>query len=696
MKIRTKTGKRVLYGIVALIIVGVAAGAGVGTIRWRVQVIALHLSGAIPDITLREVIAYMLPGSDQSMAFLIEQPNPYAIIRNFRTSESDIQAGSTLFLARCASCHGPDAGGGPLAPSLIGRELKHGESDWAVYRVIHYGVPNTPMLGTPDLSEVQRWQLLSFMRFLNVPVSSEERKTEVRSAAVDVPFEEIAQKRESDSDWLTYSGTYTGARHSTLNQIDGDNVDRLALKWVHQFEGNPRIEATPLVRDGVMFMSVPPCSVSALDAATGRAIWTWHCNLLTDIAGENGSNNRGVALLDDKVFVATSDARLFALDSATGKEVWVATVESDFVTYYITGAPLAFRDVVVTGTSTRDVGRGVLAAFDARTGAERWRFNTVPGEEEAGNDTWAGQSWRDGGGPVWLTGSYDPEEDLLYWGVGNPKPDYDTTGRKGDNLYTNSVVALNGATGKLAWHFQFVPGDNKDWGANQIPVLVDRSRNGTVEKQMLWANRNGFYYNFDRLSGKFLRATPFAQVTWTPGLDENGRPLPYESEAGNAGQLLFPGNVGGTHWYSPTYYPERDLMIVPVLEQGMVYFSSFDSPPRASGRSFYTAVRALDAQTGNLVWEYRRPPRFVDNFMPGLMSTAGGIVFGSDQSTFFALSADTGTVLWSAETGGRIISSPITFSVGGEQFVSIAAGQDLLTFGLPPRDGIYQKQINDL
>ena len=218
-----------------------------------------------------------------------------------------------------------------------------------------------------------------------------------------------------------------------------------------------------------------------------------------------------------------------------------------------------------------------------------------------------------------MTGSYDPELDLLYWGIGNPKPDYDAAGRKGDNLYTNSVVALRGATGELAWHFQFVPADNKDWGANQIPVLVDYPQAAAGEKRLLWANRNGFYYVFDRQKGTYLLGKPFAQVTWTPGLIPADGRCRCRSDIGNEGRLLYPGNVGATHWASPTYYPERDLMIVPVLEQGMVYFRSFRSPPRASGRSFHTSVRALNARTGELVWEHRRAGALVtDNFMPGL------------------------------------------------------------------------------
>ena len=231
-----------------------------------------------------------------------------------------------------------------------------------------------------------------------------------------------------------------------------------------------------------------------------------------------------------------------------------------------------------------------------------------------------------------------------------------------------------------------MPADNRDWGANQIPVLVDHEADGSTQKRMLWANRNGFYYVFDRSTGAFLRGTRFVQATWTSGLDARGRPLPPPAnDNAKDGQMLYPGAAGGTHWSSPTYYPPRDLMIVPVVEQGMVYFHGVNTPPQSTGRSFYTAVRALDAGTGEKVWEFRRPPRSVDNFMPGLLSTAGGLVFGSDQSTFFALDAETGALLWSVETGGNVRASPMTYAVAGEQYVSIAAGSDFLVFGLPKR-----------
>ena len=686
MKIFSAVARRPVVSVFVVVIAGLLAIVALPQLRWRAQVAFMHVAGQIPDIEMKETLAYMLPGSDQSMARLIETRNPHAVIRNAKTSAADIESGSAVYRERCASCHGPDGAGGPAAPALIGRTFNHGESDWAVYRTIRDGVANTAMQPTAMLAENQRWQVISFLRYIDVPHNADQlASTATAGKNLNVPYEELEALDRPAADWLTYSGSYSSIRHSALSQVDVTNVNRLAVKWIHQFPNQPALEVSPLVRDGVMFVSAPPCTVSALSAVTGQAIWTWTCSLLNTASSEiGGTVNRGVALLGDKIFVTTWDARLFALDARTGKQLWKATVADDYNVYYISAAPLAYRDMVVTGVATRAVGQGFVAAFDVETGKERWRRSAIPGPEEAGHETWAGDSWRVGGAPTWLTGSYDPKEDLLYWGVGNPKPDYDAGVRAGDNLYTNSVIALRGTTGKLVWHFQFTPADNKDWDANQIPVLIDHTSGGTTEKRILWANRNGFYYVLDRLSGKFLSGTAFVQQNWNAGLDANGRPIDLApGVSGGEGQLLYPGNVGGTSWWSPTYFPDRDLMIVPVLEQGMVFFPSFSSPPRAAGRSFYSAIRALDSSTGKLVWEYRRPPRFVDNTIAGTLSTAGRLVFGSDQSTFFALNADTGALLWSVETGGTVMAAPITYAVDGQQFVSIAAGGDLLSFVLP-------------
>jgi alcohol dehydrogenase (cytochrome c) len=303
------------------------------------------------------------------------------------------------------------------------------------------------------------------------------------------------------------------------------------------------------------------------------------------LGGEFGAAaNRGVAILDDKVFFGTVDAHLIAVSAATGALQWDATVVDEPKRYAISAAPLAFRDLVVTGVATPDAipgGRGFIAAYDVNTGKERWRFGTIPQPGEPGHESWADDSWREGGAPTWLTGSYDPELDLLIWGVGNPKPVFDRAARRGDNLYTNSAVALRGSTGALVWYFQFTPADDHDWDANQIPVLADRRTPAGTRKGVLWANRNGFYYVLDRTSGKFLTAAPFVRQTWTDGLDPQGRPKPLsDSSRARKGFVLYPGSVGGTNWWSPSFDPASSLMLVPVLEQGMVYFMSGSSPPQ--------------------------------------------------------------------------------------------------------------------
>ncbi len=336
------------------------------------------------------------------------------------------------------------------------------------------------------------------------------------------------------------------------------------------------------------------------------------------------------------------------------------------------------------GTASKD-SRGFIAAYDARTGVQRWRFDSIPGPGMPGNETWSGDSWKRGGAGAWMTGSYDPQTDTIYWGIGNPKPDFDPGSRVGDNLYSNSVVALRGATGKLVWHFQFSPGDTHDWDSTQVPLIADRTTPQGTQKRLLWANRNGFYYVLDRDTGAFLGGAPFVRTNWAEGLDATGRPIrPVRTLEQAGGRPVYPGAKGGTNWWPPTYDPVLDRVYVPVLEQGMVFFPTAQTLPSSAGRSFYTAVRALDASTGALVWEHRQAARLVDNETAGLMSTRGGVVFGGDQSRFFALDAQSGKLLWEVETGGTIMAAPVTYEVNGEQFVTIAAGRSVLTFALPP------------
>jgi alcohol dehydrogenase (cytochrome c) len=677
---------RWLASVVAALAIALIGIIAVHGLRWRIHLLGLFLIGGVPDISLGHLVRYMMPGQDQALEPLIASRNPYFVVRNYRTSSEDIAAGRELFHANgCASCHGPDARGGSAAPSLLSAELKHGHTDWAIYQTIQRGIAGTPMMAHP-LADEDTWKILAYIRYMDGNAGAPRIEPGAAAArAVPVAAEEILAVQRPAEDWLTYSGSYSSWRHSALDQITPSNVNQLALRWIHQIRdvtGN--VEGTPIVRDGVMFVTGSINNVVALDARTGKHFWTYrNASAPARPTGQYRSGyNRGVAILGDKVYYG-SGVDLIALEAATGHEQWRASIAPDAERYFISSAPLVVKDLVITGVGTRQGGRGFLVALDAATGEERWRFLSIPEPGEAGNETWKGDSWREGGGPMWLTGSYDPEQDLLIWGVGNPKPDYDRLIREGDNLYTNSVVALRGSTGELVWHFQFTPSDDHDWDSAQIPILADVP--GGSEKRVLWANRNGFYYVLDRRTGDFVTGTPFVKQTWAVGLDADGRPVKApRPEANEAGSLQFPGNVGGINWWSPSFDPALGLVFLPVLEQGMVYFFDNASWPVAPGGTpFYTAVRALDAFTGELVWEHAHEPRLATNSTGGLMSTETGLLFGSDLSTFFALESATGKRLWEVEAGSRIMAAPVTYSVDGEQYVVVAAGGAFLSFALP-------------
>ena len=466
--------RRLLLGAMSLVLLGAGAVVLLKPLRWRAELTLLYATGRIPDIDFSHLAQYMSPGSKQVINPLIDARNPFEVIRNFQTSAADVQAGGELFrTGECAHCHGSDGTGGSGGPSLTTGTFKNGASDWAVYRTIRYGVTNTAMPAHPRTDE-QIWQLVSFVRFLGG--NQDAPVTQAPKLAVNVPASDIAAVLQPTNDWLTYSGSYSSWRHSALSEISPDNVGQLGLRWMRTFleSDADRDEATPLVRNGTMFVTICPARVIALDAATGHELWRYEYELTSDgIDPQYGNGpNRGVALLDDKVFFGTRDARLVALSANTGKLLWTKQLSPDAPRYFVSSAPLAVGNLVVVGVATRGGGRGFIVAYDT-AGNERWRFTTIPGPGEPGHDTWAGESWQNGGGPPWLTGSYDAREDLLIWGVGNPKPDYDHSKRLGSNLYTNSVVALRGSTGELVWHFQFTPGDDHDWDSAQIPVLAD-------------------------------------------------------------------------------------------------------------------------------------------------------------------------------------------------------------------------------
>ena len=509
-----------------------------------------------------------------------------------------------------------------------------------------------------------------------------------------ISYERLVRAESESANWLTYSGSFRSQRFSALKQISPENVAKLKPVWVYQVKEPGLIETTPLVADGVMYLTEPPSTVTALDVRSGRPLWKCSRAMPRDVRALGFPPvNRGVALLGETVFVGTLDGHLVALDAKSGAVRWDKVVADNAVGYAITVAPLAINGKIIVGTSGGEAGiRGFLDAYDAKTGERVWRFWTIPGPGEPGHETWAGDSWKTGAGATWVTGSFDPDLNLLYWGIGNPGPDWNGDVRAGDNLYTCSVVALDASTGKLKWHFQFTPHDTHDWDSNQIPVLLEGMVAGRSRKLLATANRNAFYYLLDRETGEFLLGTQYARQTWAKGLDTRGRPILLPNmDPTIEGTLAYPSLQGATNWFSPSYSPLTGLFYVPVREMGARYFKG--EAKYVPGKEFmaggeqallgdeaYGAVRALEVLTGKLKWEFR----LQSPLWSGVLSTAGGLVFGgTNEGSLFALDAETGKPLWDFQTGGPVRSNPISFSVDGRQYVAAAAGFSIFVFALP-------------
>lgn len=494
-------------------------------------------------------------------------------------------------------------------------------------------------------------------------------------------------------DWLHYNGDYQSRRFSTLDQITAANVGSLVNKWTFHVPGPGGLESVPIVVNGVMYLTQPN-AIYALDGASGRLIWSYH-HLLAKVKDREGPH-RGAAVYKNRVYFTTTDDYLYALDAASGNVIWEVKVAETDEGYSAPAAPLIAKGKVIVGISPGDRGlNGFLDAYDAETGKRLWRYEPIPHPGEPGSETWAGDSWQHAGGDTWLTGSYDPEQNLLIWGIGNPSPDFNGEVRAGDNLYTECVVALDLDTGKMKWYFQFTPHDTMDWDAVEIPILVDTNYQGKPRKLLLQADRNGFYYVLDRTTGDFLHGVQFDRsLNWATGLDAKGRPLRKPGmDPTLTGVKICPSSIGATNWMSPTYDPQTRLFYFVALEGcGFATMNTEKFRPggyqyRAGGDvllkddTWKVSVRALDALTGKEVWEQQRVGS--QALGGGLTSTKGGVIFsGEAPGEFVALDAKTGKVLWHYNTGQEINASPITYMVHGRQYAAIESNSDVFGFAL--------------
>ena len=508
--------------------------------------------------------------------------------------------------------------------------------------------------------------------------------------SAQVNSQRLMDSAKEPQNWLMYSGDYAGRRYSALDQVNAKNAASLVPKWAYQTMAGGKFETTPLVVDGVLYATGPDDRAFALDARSGRPFWQFQRALPADIRPCCGRVNRGFAILGDKVFLGTLDAHVMALDTKTGNVIWDVEAAAHTTGYSITLAPLVIKNLVLVGVSGGEYGiRGFIDAYDAATGARKWRFYTIPGPGEPGHETWEGDSWKIGGAPAWITGTYDPSTNTTFWTTGNPAPSNRGEGRAGDNLYSNSLLALDPDTGRLKWHFQFTKHDEHDYDATQVPVLVDDGERHLI----MQANRNGFFYVIDRAAGKLLSATPYGRVTWSDSKDASGIPVERkEASPTLTGVPVCPGALGATNWFSPTYDPQTKLFYVSAREQcdifstapqpyeaghafyGSAYFPNDDAQP------FWGAVRAIDPSTSKVKWEFKH----LSPSWSGVLSTAGGLVFTGDaEGNLMALDAATGKILWHFQCGASVYASPMTYAIDGKQYIAIAAGSTIFAFGLP-------------
>ena len=629
-------------------------------------------------------------------------------------------AGRTQFEGHCSVCHGRDGNGGELGPSILTRIGNYNDAELAT--LIREGLPNSGMPRN-NLPETEMRPLVTFLQSLKTSADGAALKRTTVSLTgggtlTGLVLNQGPQEMQllgdgdqkihllrrdgagyrvvtSQTDWPTYNGAVGGNRYTTLDQINKNNVARLAPQWVFPLVNTSPLEGTPIVVAGVMYMtSANECY--ALDAGSGRTIWHYQRKKTRGLVGNAaGGINRGAAVAGDRIFMVTDNDHILALDRFRGKVLWETEMADWHLNYNATAAPLVVGGLVISGTAGGDEGaRGFVAAFDQATGKEAWRFWTVPKPGEPGSETWKGRDLEHPSAATWLTGTYDPQLDLVYWPTGNPGPDLNGDERGGDNLYASSIVALDAKTGKLRWYFQYTPHNVWDWDAEQPPVLIDTVWNGQPRKLLLHANRNGFFYVLDRTDGKLLLAKPFIKkLTWARGIYSNGRPLMNPGQEPTvAGNTVCPSLQGGANWFSTSYNPATGLYYVQTLEKcssftkaampwtaGTGYFGgSFGDAP---GDVPQKILRAINIQTGAIQWEL--PETGSGDSWGGTLATASGLVFFCDDSgALAAADAVTGKALWQFPANQLWKASPMTYMFDGKQYVAVASGSNLISFGV--------------
>jgi alcohol dehydrogenase (cytochrome c) len=634
--------------------------------------------------------------------------------------KADVNAGHREFDNNCSVCHGGDLLGGELGPPIAFRLFRL--SDEQIATTVNQGLPNRGMPAFPGIQGKQLTDLVQFLRSVPRPsrfgpairkkIETTDGQT-LEGEVLSQSLEDLELKTNdghihllraagekwrpvtSDVNWSTYNGNVSGNRYTTLTQINKNNIRTLVPKWVFTMNDVPNVETTPLVVDGFMYVtSANECY--AIDAGNGRQLWHFQRPRTRALIGNAaGGFNRGVAWAGKRIFMVTDNAHLLALDRLTGALLWDTEMADWHLNYNATSAPLVVGDLVITGTAGGEQGaRGFVAAFDQATGKEVWRLWTVPKPGEPGSETWQGKAIEHGAAVAWFTGSYDPVLDTLYWQTGNPGPDYNGSEREGDNLYSDSILALDPKTGKMKWYYQFTPHDVHDWDATEPALLIDADWQGQPRKLLAMANRNGFFYVLDRTNGKLLLAKPFVRkLNWASEIDANGRPVLQPMPKEGPGVKVCPAQDGATNWYSASYIPATQRYYVQTLERCSIYTTSPVQWEAGRGYGGGSArpvpnevpqkfLRAIDIHTGKIVWE--SPEAGLAFTFGGTLATATDLVFSCDDSgMFIAVDASTGKTLWHFQANQPWRASPIAYSFDGKELIAVASGQTVMAFGEP-------------